>query len=200
MKLKPYIKAKVTRGKGIQRQIYEAFYQAFSEWMEEVYPKVLSETPRYSGPERPRTPANIASYIKLMTVPGIFGIKYRTIGVPGADRVGSPQWRAWVVINVLHSGWRKPFIRRPKRKRVMTFPLQRGAVVRNPDVLRGPPGSPRGPKTWVVTRKAQQLPRVKLNPWIRRIVHASYPKLLVKYEKALKSLKGRVKIRRIEFH
>jgi len=195
--LMPKIVLKIP-GKGKPaREMIEGYYRAVSDWSTRIYPKVIAKTPRYSGPDSRRRPGFVASHIKLMWTTGAFQIRYRTIGVPGGSKIGSPAWHALMAIYSLHQGWRRPFIRRPREKRVMTFPLKKGERFRNPRTARWAPGARGGPKTWVVTRKAVQRRGPTRNTWIRDIVRENLNDLNVHWTVEVEKLKRRKK--KIEF-
>jgi len=151
------------------REILEASYNAFSRWSEMIYPKVIMATPTYKGTDPRRKPGFVRSKIKLMWTTGEKRIRFKAIGVPRGTIKGTPEYHALMAIYSMHYGWSKPFVRRPKASKVLTFPLKRGQRFRKPYLARPPPGNPRGRKRWIVTTKAVQKGGPKRNPFIHRV-------------------------------
>lgn len=175
---KPRITMKIPGEGKPFRRTYIAYYKAFSTWSERIYPTVIARTPRYKGNDPRRTPGFVASHIKVMWTTGPGGIRYKAIGVPGGSVKGTPAYHALMAIYSLHEGWRSPFIRRPVSKRIMTFPLRRGETFRNPRAAAHAPGVRRGPKRWVITKKAYQTGGPKRNRWLANTLQENVPLLL----------------------
>jgi len=188
---KPTIKMELPFEGKPTRKIAISMYEAFSRWSEMIYPKVIASCPVYSGPDFRRRPGFVRRHIKLTWSTGLYGIKYKAIGVPRGSLRGTPQYHALMAIYALHYGWEKPFIRRPKTRTVMTFPLKKGERIRNPRAAKPPPGR-KGPKTWIVTRKAVQVKGPRRNPFIHKVFRENFSSYLALVREAFKK-KGRRK-------
>lgn len=137
----------------------EALLRAYSKYNEIAYSRILAKAPKNVTTANERWPTGfVSSKIKLVTKKYPGGMSYQEVDIPGKSSKGSRAWRAWIVIKALHEGWKKrPFVRRPTRKKALAFPvMQETRVVRRRGVRR----------RIIVTPKAVQKKQITLNPWI----------------------------------
>lgn len=153
---------------GLRLSVLKALYKAYSEWQEALYPEVISETPITKSEDPRAIRGFVRDHIKLMTSHGEKGLPYKTIGVPGGTVRGTPAFHALSAIYAFHGWTGRPLTIRPRRSKVLTFPLKKGEVFRRPELARPPPWG-KGPKRWLVVPKVFQPSWGKPNPWIARI-------------------------------
>jgi hypothetical protein len=135
-----------------------SIYKGFTRFNQLAYRQIVARAPKSKTPT-PRFPVGfVAGHIKLMERRrGKY--RYQVVGVPGASSVGSRAWRAWVVIQALHYGWRTlPFERKPTRKKTLGIPVFPGMRVR-----------PRNGQQVLPRRRVIQARQIRKNPWISRV-------------------------------
>lgn len=154
--------------KGLKRGLLEAIYEAYTQWNEIAYRKILATAPKSKTPSERFPVGFVSSHIKLVTKKRPPYV-YREVDVPGKNVRGSRAWRAWIVIRALHEGWTKlPFERRPTRKRALAWR----------PVIPGVRVSREGK---VVRRRAIQRKQIQRNPWIKTAFESlepAFPNLL----------------------
>jgi len=174
---KPLIKPKLIfiYPKNISGRVFRGTYAAFSRWQEAIFPIVIAKTPVYHGAADERAkPGFVRSHIKMMWTTGPKGMRFKTIGVPGATKKGSAAYHALMAINSLHEG-RAAFT--IKGSPILTFPVKKGAIFSNQGT-RGP-GRTKGPTNWVITKKATQKAwPISKNPWLPQIWVSERGKLM----------------------
>jgi len=187
-KIRSFVKVRII-GRGKKRLSDTealAWADSYSSWVKhDLLPAVKSSAPKYTGRD-PRPRVIIKEHFGTIKRkwPGR-NIYVEDFGIPGAKRVGSPAYRTLLAVMSLHEGWSFPYERRPVRKKVMTFPLERGETFRNPQTAARAPGATRGPKTWVITRRAVQARQIRKNPWIYITVRKLMPRLRRYYGRLL---------------
>jgi len=151
------------------KKVIKAFVEALDQYHRQIYPEIISRAPMYKGSDPRRTSGNIKDSIKLMPR-SFMGNTYMTPGVPGANVKGSPKSHIWAAILAFHYGWRGPFMRRPKKKQAMFFPVAKAKFL--PAIkIKGVPGE------WIATRRAIQTPNFPENPWVVNIWFRNASKL-----------------------
>jgi hypothetical protein len=167
------------------KRLPQAILDGFSEWQRAIYPQVIAKCPVYEGPDPRQRRGFVKSHIKIVTVK-LGKRHYDAIGVPGASNIGSPSWRAFMVIQLFH---RRDMPRQkgglvivPKRKQALAFPLARKEIVKPPE-RRAPSISAtyekkRGPRMWIVVARVQQTGWRAFNPFVYYVAQANIGKLI----------------------
>lgn len=173
-------------------------YYAYSKWQEELYPRVIAETPVTSSPDPRKVKGFVRSHIKLITTKGERGLKYRTIAVPGGTVKGSPAYHALSAVYAYHGRPGRPLTIHARPGSVLTFPLKKGERIHRPSVARPAPGARRGRKDWVVTRRVVQKKWAEPYPWISNIFERNMKRLVDILHRELIAARRKYKVKKIE--
>ncbi len=148
--------------KGLEKGLMTAAYRGYSKWQLHCYNMIQIKAPKGKVGFAGFPPGEfLKSQIKLVNRKrGSY--RYKEVDVPTKFQIGSPGWRAWLVIKALHHGWKKLPFERPRKEKKM-----KGKHSMALPVLPGKVPQPGYSKVFL--KHAVQKKQITKRPWISKV-------------------------------
>lgn len=169
--------------KGMTYAIHKAIFEAYGKLNEKAYYAIVGQAPESKTPSAEFPKGYLRRSFKLVIRKTDRGVPYSLLVLPGMNTPGTPGYKAYKIIEVLHYGWKTVgFTRRPKTKQALAWPVRQGAPVMRPGQSK------------VIVSKAVQETQITLNPWIARIMDTLEPPFREFLQEQIKKIKTEKKV------